>query len=246
MNDSSFAHRTTARRRVRALLLAAFAFAGLFTTACTHSVHFPQHSAYSAQTSFAAPLTIVVPDDAYEVYEIAKMGTPLDRMDYRIYYGEALAAESAARFRLMFSEIAVVTETVYELAADLPLTPPEDPKERKLWQESLADRKESVETQPNHVFENTGYTMRFDRMAFSFANDRPLFVAYVEVTDRATGAKIMEGRIRGSGRSVPRRQAVTLMEDDIREAVVDALTQMTLNLSRDLGEVMKGGAPAGP
>ncbi len=224
---------------LRTMLVGTVLSALLIVCGCTHDVRFPRHSPYTAHTIINAPLTIVMPDDTYTVYEYTEMGAPLDRMDYRIFYGEALAVESVARFRQMFSEIAIATETEYALATNAPLNPPVEKKARKDWEESLPSVKEKVEFLPDHVFDGTGYLMRFDRMSFSFTDDRPVFVAHVNVANREADALILEGRIRGTGRTVPRRQDVKLMNQDIRESVVGACTQMTLNLSRDLAEAIR-------
>ena len=87
--------------------------------------------------------------------------------------------------------------------------------------------------------------LRFDEIRFSLADDRPLYVNDVTFLDRATEEILIEGRVRGSGPTVPRRPVVRYVAESLTEATSQAASNLMFNLSRDMMSVIaeRNGVP---
>lgn len=233
----------TTRVPFLAVLLAVTA---LLATGCMpNRVTFDHHQPYRSPVRIDSPLIIVVPDDLDEQKQRVNMRTVLffrDRFD--VYYGQSLRTEGIARYGNMFSEIVLLSETVYnQLRIEEGLQPlrlsESDPMEdepetsrrsQREENEEAMRRRELLEFVPQFAREPTGYVLTLERPRYAFIDGRSIIAVQAGLRDRFTDEILLQGTMRGQSTRITPRQSAGLREYELHKSVISANSALYNNM----------------
>lgn len=222
------------------LLCALIAAAALSSAGCRHAVQFQPNAPYSARWRVDAPLVVIVPDEVLAGRHRELVRTTLISEKYDIFYGQALVHQLEARFRPSYSSYRLLPEGLYEMVMEDRL----DEEIARLRKAKAPDAAIAalmdLDFSSADIRSGEGYLMRFTRFDLLMASGRPAVFAEVEYIDRATGEAIGDWRLRGRGRASNIGQDQRFNTERFREATSSAISQMLLELSREIAPLHDG------
>lgn len=215
-------------------------FLAITTTGCKHAVTFERHAPYQAAESYSAPLIIVIPDGLEEENYSIRLGLFPEPKAFRVFYGQALKEETAARFARMYDRIIVIDDMMYEEAMD-PVRRLDDLDGLALdfglgeqeWNSSAIEHEMDADLL-KILQDRDGYLLRYRDVEFLMEERRPILSTYVVFTDRFTGQVLYQGRMTGAGTPVREYRSIDNLKKELKRTTVAACTSLLIRLSRNM------------
>ncbi|MEQ8819212.1 MAG: hypothetical protein RLY93_03140 [Sumerlaeia bacterium] len=208
-------------------------------------MRFEPHAAYQSNYGpYDKPLVIIVPDDRDEAFTTLRTGSQfLDPKSFQVFYIEALAVESHARFRNMFAQVAVVEQSEFLRANDLPLLNPNAPEPEPAEEESPVpgEGSEPEFPLPDFVTGDRGYVLEFRNVLFGFGGNRPRYSTEVIFVDREADELLLAGRLEATGRELSPSNNKDFIEERVRASTVTACSQLLVETRRKMAEAIEKG-----
>ncbi|MCB2156816.1 hypothetical protein KQI84_18210 [bacterium] len=225
----------------RAFLLMILVAAMFATTGCKHAVTFERHVPYQAPDYYDAPLIVVVPNDIDEVQYSARLGLFPEPKSFKIFYGQALKEETAARFARMYNRIVIIDEMMYEEATD-PVTASIQGTELNMGTYDYEfDSASEIDADLLKILQSPdGYLLRYRSIDFYMEDKKTILSVNAEFTDRFTGQTLFEGRISGAGDSIIEYNAIGNLKQELKRSTIGACTAVLVRLSRTMVDGIEG------
>ena len=216
----------------------------LMTSGCKHAVTFQRHAPYQSAHTYKAPLIVLIPDDIDELSYSVKFGMFPEPKSFKVFYGQALKEETAARFAHMYSRVVFVDEMMYEAAMD-PVLDLNGIVNDDLGMQGVSVPDDLAEEEIDAdllkiLRAREGYSLRYKAIDYSMSDDMAMIAVNAVFTDRFTDQVLFEGRLSGTGHPVRSYNAIGNLTEELKRSTVGACGAALIRLSRNMVEGIEG------